>query len=58
MSQKVVFNYDELFISVGLDVGSDFTWMSIALPNQTLVGKPFKILHDSLVSLELFLKEM
>lgn len=56
MSQKVVFNYDELFISVGLDVGSDFTWMSIALPNQTLVGKPFKILHDSLVSLELFLK--
>lgn len=53
MSQKVVFNYDELFISVGLDVGADFTWMSIALPNQTLAGKPFKILHDSLDSLEL-----
>lgn len=53
MSQKVIFNYDELFISVGLDVGADFTWMSIALPNQTLVGKPFKILHDSLDSLEL-----
>jgi len=40
MQNKVVFNYDELFLSVGLDVGADFTWMSIAL-------------HDSLDSLEL-----
>lgn len=40
-------NYN-LFISVGIDVGADFSWMSIALPNQTFVGKPFKILHSDL----------
>lgn len=33
------------YLSVGFDVGSDFTWMSIMLPNSSLVGKPFKILH-------------
>ena len=32
--------------SVGLDVGADFTWMSIALPNGSFVGKPFKIIHS------------
>ncbi len=41
----------DLFISVGIDVGADFSWMSIALPNQTFVGKPFKILHADLNSL-------
>ncbi len=45
-----VIKYD-LFISVGIDVGADFSWMSIALPNQTFVGKPFKILHSDLDSL-------
>jgi len=44
-------SYD-LFISVGIDVGSDFSFMSIALPNQTFVGKPFKITHSNLNSLE------
>lgn len=44
MSNKVIFNLDELFISVGIDVGADFSWMSIALPNQQFVGKPYKIL--------------
>ena len=34
------------YLSVGLDVGADFTWMSIALPNGTFLGKPFKILHS------------
>jgi hypothetical protein len=53
MSNKVIFNLDELFISVGMDVAADFTWMSIALPNQTIVGKPYKILHNSIDSLEL-----
>lgn len=43
----------DLFISVGIDVGADFSWMSIALPNQTFVGKPFKILHSDLSSLSL-----
>jgi transposase len=51
MSNKVVFNLDELFISVGIDVGADFSWMSIALPNQQFVGKPYKLLHSSINSL-------
>ena len=46
MLNNVIFNIDELFISVGIDVGADFSWMSIALPNQQLVGKPYKILHN------------
>lgn len=53
MSNKVIFNFDEFLISVGMNVGADFTWMSLALPNQTLVGKPYKILHSSTSSLEL-----
>ena len=40
------------FISVGIDVGADFSFMSIALPNQTFIGKPFKIVHNNLNSLE------
>ena len=51
MPNKVIFNLDELFISVGIDVGADFSWMSIALPNQQFVGKPYKILHGSIDSL-------
>ncbi|HVI41182.1 MAG TPA: IS110 family transposase [Anaerovoracaceae bacterium] len=50
---NIVFNFNQLFISVGIDVSADFSWMSIALPNQTFVGKPFKILHSSIASLEL-----
>ena len=34
------------YLSVGLDVGADFTWMSIMLPNGILSGKPFKIIHS------------
>ena len=34
------------YLSVGLDVGADFTWMSIALPNGSFIGKPFKIIHS------------
>jgi len=45
--------FENLFISVGIDVGADFSWMSIALPNQTFVGKPFKLLHSDLDSLAL-----
>ena len=51
MSNKIIFNLDELFISVGIDVGADFSLMSIALPNQQFVGKPYKILHSSQNSL-------
>ena len=52
MSNNVIFNLDELFISVGIDVDADFSWISIALPNQQFLGKPFKILHNSIASLE------
>jgi len=41
------------YLSVGLDVGADFSWMSIMLPNGTLTGKPFKILHSDPSSREL-----
>ena len=41
------------YISVGLDVAADFTWMSIMLPNGTLTGKPFKIIHSDPQSREL-----
>ena len=41
------------YLSVGLDVGADFTWMSIMLPNGTLTGKPFKIVHSDPHSREL-----
>ena len=51
MSNNVIFNLNELFISVGIDVGADLSWMSITLPNQQLVGKPYKILHSSMNSL-------
>jgi len=42
------FNY----ISVGIDVGADFSWMSILTPDHKPVTKPFKIYHDKLDSLE------
>ena len=45
--------FENLFISVGIDVGADFSFMSIALPNQTFVGKPFKIMHSDINSLSL-----
>lgn len=51
MSEQIIFNLDDLFISVGIDVGADFSWMSIALPSQQFVGKPYKILHSSIDSL-------
>ena len=41
------------YLSVGLDVGSDFTWMSIALPNGAFIGKPFKIIHADPMSRDL-----
>lgn len=40
------------FISVGIDVGADFSWVSILTPDHKPVVKPFKVLHDSIDSLE------
>ncbi len=39
------------FISVGIDVGADFSWVSILTPDHKSVVKPFKVLHDDLDSL-------
>jgi transposase len=39
------------YLSVGIDVGADFSMMSMALPNQQLIAKPFKIIHNRLDSL-------
>jgi len=44
--------YASSFISVGIDVGADFSFMTIAQPNQTFVGKPFKIVHSNFNSLK------
>ena len=52
--QKVLMMLESIpYLSVGLDVGADFTWMSIMLPNGTLTGKPFKIVHSDPHSREL-----
>lgn len=40
------------FISVGIDVGADFSWVSVITPDHKPVFKPFKVLHNSLESLE------
>ena len=40
------------YLSVGIDVGSDFSLMAVALPTQELFGKPYKIFHDSQRSMD------
>ena len=40
------------YLSVGIDVGSDFSLMAVALPTQELVGNPYKIFHDSQRSMD------
>jgi len=40
------------FISVGIDVGADFSWISILTPDHKTVVKPFKISHNDIKSLE------
>ncbi len=35
------------YISIGIDVGADFSLMAVALPSQESVGNPYKILHSS-----------
>ena len=50
--QKGTSKMFELFLSAGIDVGADFSFMSIALPNQSFAGKPVKIAHADLKSLE------
>lgn len=40
------------FLSIGIDVGADFSLMAAALPTQEIVGRPYKIIHSSLSSLQ------
>ena len=57
--QKVLMMLKSIpYLSVGLDVGADFTWMSIMLPNGILTGKPFKIIHSDPASRELAVKKI
>ena len=42
----------EFYLSVGIDVGADFSLMAAALPTQEIVGKPYKILHSSRKSVQ------
>lgn len=44
-------NTAQPYISVGIDIGADFSLMAAALPSQELVGKPYKIFHNSQRSL-------
>ena len=46
------------YISVGIDVGSSFSFMSIVDPFGNLVLKPFKIFHNNLDSLNRALLEI
>lgn len=43
-------------LSIGIDVGSDFSYMSIVIPSHQFLGKPFKITHKDLSSLNLAVK--
>ena len=57
--QKVLMMLESIpYLSVGLDVGADFTWMSIMLPNGILTGKPFKIIHSDPQSRELAVEKI
>lgn len=45
-------NTAQPYISVGIDIGADFSLMAAALPSQELAGKPYKIFHNSQRSLD------
>ena len=42
----------KMYLSVGIDIGADFSLMAIALPTQEIVGKSYKILHSSTRSVQ------
>ena len=45
-------NNKDKYLSVGIDIGADFSVMAIALPSQELIGKPYRIFHNSQRSLD------
>ena len=40
------------YLSVGIDIGADFSLMAVALPTQEIIGRPYKILHSSYRSVQ------
>ena len=44
--------YNKNYISVGIDVGSSFSFMTILAPDGSVIQKPFKITHNNKDSLE------
>ena len=38
--------HNKNYISVGIDVGSAFSFMTILAPDETVILKPFKITHN------------
>lgn len=40
------------YLSVGIDIGADFSLMSVALPTQEIVGNAYRINHDNLLSIQ------
>ena len=47
MKQKI-----QPYLSIGIDIGADFSVMAAALPNQETIGRTYKILHSSPRSVE------
>ena len=47
--------HNKNYISVGIDVGSAFSFMTILAPDETVILKPFKITHNNKDSLNNFL---
>ncbi len=50
--------HNKNYISVGIDVGSAFSFMTILAPGQTVILKPFKITHNNKDSLERAVSEI
>lgn len=40
------------YISIGIDIGADFSLMATTLPTQEIIGRPYKILHSSYRSVQ------
>ena len=50
--------HNKNYISVGIDVGSAFSFMTILAPDETVILKPFKITHNNKDSLERAVSEI
>ena len=46
------------WLSVGIDIGADFSYMAIAMPDGTFIGKPFRIIHEDPKSRELAVRRI